>query len=123
MNEDKDSILLQIGELRGTTKAHKDRLDQHAEELIGMRRDISEIKIGQEQMKSFFLQCMAEQNTLLISKLTELQGMIAAPKPNPASQVREFMESRPVTTAGLSSALGVVAYCFGVMVGFLPPPK
>lgn len=116
--ESRESVLIQIGELRGTTKAHKDLINQQHEDIVKMRDAISAIQIGQEQLKGFMLTCFADQTKMLTERLDSISV-----RPSPASALREFMESRPATTAGLSSALGVVAYCLGVMAGILPPPK
>jgi phage shock protein A len=117
--ESRENILIRMGELQGHIKGHEKRLDQQHADINEMRRDIADLKVALSDFRTYMTQCFAEQNKLLVEKIETL----VMHKVSPASALREFIETRPGTTAGISSALGVVAYCLGVMAGILPPPK
>lgn len=118
MTDDKNDILIKIGELRGTINGHDKRLDQQHADLLDMRKDITDIKAAQADFKNYVTACFADQNRLLVAEIAK----VATETRNGAISVREFIQNRPITaTIGSSSIASSLLIWVLTTVGILQP--
>lgn len=131
-DEGRDSILIQIGELRGSINGHDKRLDQqHA--------DILRLTAALDDHKSTMLKCFAEQEQrtnssiekaiaqLTDSMTTKLQ--LVAQKAaehvlehtvNGPMKIDEFIQNRPKTAIAVSGLVAAVLMKMASMWGLIP---
>lgn len=116
-DESKDDLLIKIGELRGTIGGHEKRLDQQHADIISIRTDIAEIKIGQSDAKSFMMQCFADQNAMLMAEIHKL----ANASKDRAQPVRDFIQDRPYAAVGSAGVIVALLNWIAIQFGVAPP--
>ena len=130
--ESRDTILIQIGELRGSINGHDKRLDQQHSDILRLANAL-------EDHKSTMLKCFAESEmrtnnaiekaiAQLAENMTnklELAAQRAAEHVlehtvNGAMKLDEFIQNRPRTALALSGIIAAVATKLATIWGILP---
>jgi ElaB/YqjD/DUF883 family membrane-anchored ribosome-binding protein len=118
-------IWKELGKVQGAQDGHEKRLDQQHADIIGIRRDIEEVKIRladglketRNEIRGDMLSFFAEQEKRLIEAFTSAQAKVERSVP-----VRDFIQERPYASIGISGVIVAVLNWFAPQLGIVPRP-